>query len=226
MTTVRLQVPQYRTVVSFDVRGGGSAVAGRGLRSDAAANRDRIVEAARAELSKSNGASADLRLHRIAKSAGVAQGTLYRHFPTREHLLTEVYRYELTQLVDAVAPLLAEHPPLRALTCWMQRLIEYARVKRGVMAAIEASAWREEYSGQHHRLNEALGALLDRGKAAGQVREEVDVADVILLLGALSRIPEPEWDTRAHTIVAVIIGGLRPVENTTCTEPARQQTDE
>jgi AcrR family transcriptional regulator len=185
-------------------------MAGRERRSDAVANRDRIVEAARAELSESNGAAADLKLNRVAKSAGVAQGTLYRHFPTREHLLAEVYRYELTQLVDAVAPLLAQHPPIQALTCWLQRLVEYARVKRGVMAAIEASAWHDLYSGQHDRLDEALGMLLDRGKAAGQVREEVDAADVILLLGALSRIPEPEWDTRAHTIVAVIVDGLSP----------------
>jgi AcrR family transcriptional regulator len=185
-------------------------VAGRELRSDAVANRDRIVEAARAELSRSNGAAADLKLHGVAKSAGVGQGTLYRHFPTREHLLAEVYRYELAQLVDAVAPLLAEHPPLRALTCWLQRLVEYARVKRGVMAAIEASAWRDVYVDQHHRLDEALGTLLDRGRAAGQVRDGVDAADVILLLGALSRIPEAEWDTRAQTIVTVVVDGLRP----------------
>ncbi|GAA1305986.1 TetR/AcrR family transcriptional regulator [Pseudonocardia xinjiangensis] len=185
-------------------------MAGRGRRSDAVANRDRIVEAARAELSRSNGAAADLKLHGVAKSAGVGQGTLYRHFPTREHLLAEVYRYELTQLVDAVAPLLAEHPPLRALTCWLQRLVEYARVKRGVMAAIEASAWRDVYVDQHHRLDEALGTLLDRGRAAGQVRDGVDAADVILLLGALSRIPEAEWGTRAQTIVTLVVDGLRP----------------
>lgn len=185
-------------------------MASRELRSDAAANRERIVEAARAELSKSNGASADLKLHGVAKSAGVGQGTLYRHFPTREHLLAEVYRYELGQLVDAVAPLLAEHPPLQALTCWLQRVVEYARVKRGVMAAIEAAAWHDVYSDQHHRLDEAVGTLLDRGKEAGQVREEVDASDVIRLLGALSRIPETEWDTRAHTVVAVIVDGIRP----------------
>lgn len=196
-------------------------MAGRERRSDAVANRDLIVEAARAELSESNGAAADLRLHRVAKSAGVAQGTLYRHFPTREHLLAEVYRHELTQLVDAVPPLLAEHPPLQALTSWLQRLVEYARVKRGVMMAIEASAWQNLYSDQHHRLDEALGMLLDRGKAAGQVREDVDAADVILLLGALSRIPASEWDARATTIVAVIVDGLRPVGSTTDTTEAR-----
>ena len=184
-------------------------MASRERRSDAAANRDRIVEAARAELSKSNGAAADLKLHRVAKSAGVAQGTIYRHFPTREHLLAEVYRFELTQLVDAVEPLLAEHPPLRALTCWLRRLVEYARVKRGVMAAIEASAWQDLYADNHGRLDEALTELLARGKAAGEVRGDIDAADVILLLGALSRVPEAEWDARARTLVAVIVDGLR-----------------
>lgn len=185
-------------------------MASRERRSDAVANRDRIVEAARAELSKSTGA-ADLKLHGVAKTAGVGQGTLYRHFPSREHLLAEVYRHEMTQLVEAVAPLLAEHSPLEALTCWLARLVEYARVKRGVMAAIEVSAWQDLYSDQHHRLDEALERLLDRGKAAGQVRDEVDATDVILLLGALSRLPESEWDTRAHRIVTVIVDGLRPV---------------
>ncbi|MFI5614356.1 TetR/AcrR family transcriptional regulator [Amycolatopsis sp. NPDC051903] len=185
-------------------------MASRELRSDAVANRGRIVEVARAELSKSNGAVADLKLHAIAKAAGVGQGTLYRHFPTREHLLAEVYRDELTQLVDAVAPLLAQHSPLDALTSWLDRLLTYARVKRGVMAAIEASAWHDLYADQHHRLDDALGTLLDRGKAAGQVRAGVDVTDVLLLLGALSRVPESSWDTRAPTIVAVIVDGLRP----------------
>ncbi|MBB4688296.1 TetR/AcrR family transcriptional regulator [Amycolatopsis jiangsuensis] len=185
-------------------------MASRERRADAAANRDRIVEVARVELSKSNGAIAELRLHGIAKAAGVGQGTLYRHFPTREHLLAEVYRYELSQLVDAVAPLLEDHSPIEALTRWLDRLVEYARVKRGVMAAIEASAWQNLYSDQHHRLDEALGLLLERGKAAGELREEIDVPDVILLLGALSRIPETEWDTRAPRIVTVVIDGLRP----------------
>jgi AcrR family transcriptional regulator len=172
------------------------------------ANRDRIVEVARAELSASNGAIAELKLHRIAKTAGVGQGTLYRHFPTREHLLAEVYRQELTELVDAVPPLLAEHQPRDALTHWLARLVEYARVKRGVMAAIEASAWQDLYSDQHDRLDTALETLLERGKATGQLRADVDAADVILLLGALSRIPESEWDARARTVVAVVVDGL------------------
>ncbi|MDI2029373.1 helix-turn-helix domain-containing protein [Saccharopolyspora sp. TS4A08] len=185
-------------------------MAERELRSDAVANRDRIVEAARAELSRSNGAPEELKLHRVAKAAGVGQGTLYRHFPTREDLLAEVYRHELTQLVDAAAPLLAEHSPLNALTLWLERLVEYARVKRGVMAAIEAAAWRELHSGRHQRLDEALQSLLDRGARAGELRDDVDSADVLLLLGGLARIPEAEWIPRAQRLITVITEGLRP----------------
>ena len=133
------------------------------LALDAAANRERIVVAARAALGGSNGAIEELSLHLVAKAAGVGQGTLYRHFPSREHLLSEVYRQELGELADAVPALLADHRPLDALTRWLERLIDYARVKRGVMAAIEASAWRELYTGHHGRLDEALTELLDRG---------------------------------------------------------------
>src|ERR1700728_188698 len=152
----------------------------RAHRSDAVANRVRIVTAARAALAGSSGAAGELSLHLVAKAAGVGQGTLYRHFPSREHLLAEVYRQELGELAGAVPPLLAGHPPLDALTRWLDRLIEYARVKRGVMAAIEASAWQDLYAGNRSRLDDALTRLLDQGKAAGEVRDGIDATDVIL----------------------------------------------
>jgi AcrR family transcriptional regulator len=184
-------------------------VPGRAHRSDAVANRERIIAAARAALSDADGEVEKFPLHLVAKAAGVGQGTFYRHFPTREHLLAEVYRHEMGELVDAVPALLVGHPPLEALARWMDRLVEYARVKRGVMAAIEASAWQDLYADNHGRLDEALTTLLDRGRAAGEVRDEVDATDVILLLGALSRVPEAQWDPRARTLVAVILDGLR-----------------
>ncbi len=182
----------------------------RALRTDAAANRERIVVAARTTLSESNGAIEELSLHQVAKAAAVGQGTLYRHFPTREHLLAEVYQQELGDLVDAVPELLDVHPPLEALRRWLDLLLEYARVKRGVMAAIEASAWRELYTGQHDRIDDALGMLLDRGRESGEVRPDVDATDVILLLGALTRIPSGQWDDRATALIKLIVDGLCP----------------
>ena len=181
----------------------------RARRTDAVANRERIVDAARTALSESNGSLEELSLHQVATAAKIGQGTLYRHFPTREHLLAEVYRHEIAELVETVPALLIEHPPLDALALWLNRLLDYARVKRGVMAVIEASAWQELYTDHHDRLDEALGDLLDRGKSSGEVRPGVDATHVILLLGALTRVPPAEWDDRAPTLVAVIVDGLR-----------------
>ena len=177
--------------------------------SDAVANRERIVAAARGALagSQRRGRGTQPAIGRQGRRS--PQGTLYRHLPSREHLLAEVYRQEMGELAGAVPPLLVRYPPLDALTRWLDRLIECARVKRGVMAAIEVSARQDLYADNHGRLDEALTELLAQGKAAGEVRGDIDAADVILLLGALSRVPEAEWDARVRTLVAVIVDGLR-----------------
>jgi AcrR family transcriptional regulator len=181
----------------------------RAQRADAVENRDRIVAAARSALTESNGAADNLKLHLVAKAAGVGQGTLYRHFPTREHLLAEVYRQEMSELVESAFALLAKLTPLEALRQWLDRILEYARVKRGVIAAIEAAAWQDLYADNHDRFDQALDHLLDRAKESGDVHSDVDATDVILLLGALSRMPPSEWETRAQKAVAIILQGVR-----------------
>ena len=64
-------------------------------RSDAEQNRARIIEVARAVIADSAMGSEALKLNAIAKQAGVGQGTLYRHFPTREDLILAVYRHDV-----------------------------------------------------------------------------------------------------------------------------------
>ena len=123
--------------------------------------------------------------------------------------MAEVYRQEMTELVEAMPELLDLYSPLQALEHWMDRLLEYARVKRGVVAAIEASAWVHLHSDNAGRLHRALQTLLELGRASGEVREGVDATDVVLLLGALSRVPTNEWDLRAPSLAAIILDGLR-----------------
>ena len=174
-------------------------------RSDATANRARIIEAARAALAESD----DVHLNAIAKRAGVGQGTLYRHFPTREDLLAEVYREDVDELVAAAPALLAEHEPLTALACWFDRVAGYARIKRGVFAAVEAGVSQALAAHSLGPIGEALTALLDAGKADGTIRPDVDARDVILLIGYLTRLEPDEWDTRARHLLQVILDGLR-----------------
>jgi AcrR family transcriptional regulator len=163
-------------------------------RKDAVENRARIIEVARREIAATD--TTELRLNAIAKEAGVGQGTLYRHFPTREALLVEVYRQEVDELVALAPRLLGTTEPVDALARWFDRVAEYARVKRGVLAAVEASVWRE-------LTNHSLGPIGDA------IRDDADAGDVILLIGYLARLDEDEWDLRAHRPLHIVLDGLR-----------------
>jgi AcrR family transcriptional regulator len=175
------------------------------LRADAAGNRARIIAAARTALARDG----EVRLNAIAKEAGVGQGTLYRHFPTRDDLLAEVYREDVAELTAAAPALLAGHDPVTALARWLDRVADYAQVKRGVFAAVEAGVSRDLAAHSLGPIGEALTLLLDAGKAVGAIRPDVDARDVILLIGYLTRLEQAEWDDRARHLLGVILDGLR-----------------
>ncbi|MFI0508300.1 TetR/AcrR family transcriptional regulator [Streptomyces sp. WSLK1-5] len=174
-------------------------------RPDAARNRTRIVEAARAALAESS----HVHLNEIAKRAGVGQGTLYRNFPNREALLAEVYRRDVEELVTAAPALLAEHEPQEALRHWLDRVIDYAEIKRGVLAALEPTAWQDLVAHSHNPIEDALAQLLDAGKRAGSIRTDVDAHGVLLLIAYLSRLERDEWKATARPLMNVILDGLR-----------------
>ncbi|TQS29430.1 TetR/AcrR family transcriptional regulator [Microbispora sp. KK1-11] len=174
-------------------------------RADAADNRARIIRVARAMI----GDAGEIKLNAIAKQAGVGQGTLYRHFPTLDHLLAEVYREDVGELVAAAPALLAEHEPLTALARWFDRLVEYARVKRGVFTAVEAAVWQDLSAHSLGPIGDALTTLLDSGKADGTIRPDIDARDVILLVGYLTRLDPDEWDARARHLLHIVLDGMR-----------------
>ena len=173
-------------------------------RPDAARNRTRIVEAARAALAESD----HVHFNEIAKRAGVGQGTLYRNFPNREALLAEVYRRDVEELVTAATALLAEHEPVEALRHWLDRVIDYAEIKRGVLAALEPAAWQDLVAHSHNPIEAALGRLLDAGKADGSLRTDVDAHGVLQLIAYLGRLDRDEWESTARPLMSVILDGL------------------
>src|SRR5712672_4686619 len=175
------------------------------LRADAANNRARIIQAAREAIASGS----EVKLNAVARQAGVGQGTLYRHFPTREDLLAEVYRHDVDALVAAAPALLAEQRPLEALTLWFRRVADYARVKRGVFAAVKLAVQQDLSGHSLGPIGDAVTMLLDAGKADGTIRPDVDARDVILLIGFLSHIEEAEADERAHHVLELVLDGLR-----------------
>lgn len=175
------------------------------MRSDASRNRAAILDAAR-ELIAEPG---ELKLSAVAKSAGVGQGTLYRHFATRDDLVGALYEQEIDVLVADAHQLLEQHAPADALKRWFDRLAAYAQVKRGVIDAVDASVWADISAHTHTKLGQALGALLDAGRRDGVLRTDVDPRDVILLSWFLAHVKPEEWDDRVPRLLDVLLNGLR-----------------
>ncbi|MGZ8177665.1 TetR/AcrR family transcriptional regulator [Williamsia sp. SKLECPSW1] len=175
------------------------------MRSDAERNRADIVDAARRMLVETG----DVTPSRVARQAGVGQGTLYRHFADRESLIGAVYASEIDDLTAAARTLASERSPVDALRAWLVRLADYAVVKRGVMTAVSASTWSDVSSATHGLLGDAVSELLHAGRVSGDLRDDVDARDVILLVWFLSRIGPDEWEERVPRLLDVLVNGLR-----------------
>ena len=173
-------------------------------RTDAARNRSVIIEAARPLITEPG----ELKLSAVARRAGVGQATLYRHFAPRDELVRALYDGEIDELVSLAYALVDEHPPREALKLWFAQLANYARVKFGVMAAVEASVWQDLGAQTLGKLGDALDALLRAGREADVLRGDVDSRDVILLSWFLAHVEDDEWAQRTPRLLDVLLDGL------------------
>ena len=191
------------------------------LRADARANRDRILEAARAALAADSNAS----LSSVAKAAGVGQGTLYRHFPSREALVLGVYRKEIDALVELAPKLLAEHPPLQAFRLWCDRLTDLGRMKRGVADMLHAVISDEEFQATYWPMVGAVRRLLDACEGSGDILPGANAEDFLLLIQFLWQTPSsPEGEAQVKRLLALLFRGLGADREPSATAEGRPLT--
>ena len=178
-------------------------------RSDARRNRDAILAAALDALTESPNTS----LNAIAKRAGVANATLYRHFPTREQLVLATYQQEVGKLVDAADLLLQDQAPIDALRIWVESLAGYAVTKHGLADALRKAATPGSdlsSTETYDSIVAALDRLLQANIAAGALRRGLNAEDVVLALAGLWQLdPAGDWRAQAQRIYDIVLGGLQ-----------------
>ena len=175
-------------------------------RRAAARNHEAILNVARKLLSESPTAS----MNEIAKRAGVGAGTLYRHFPTREDLILTVYRHDVQRLVEGVDGLLASLPPRKAFVAWFETLAAYIRVKHGLGEALHNAAIRDAIDETYAPVVAAVGKLLAACTAEGSVRQSIDPADVLLLMGFLWRVaPDEPGVQQGRRLIEIVFRGIQ-----------------
>ena len=186
-----------------------SAAAARKPRADAVRNRERVLESAKAIFSAGG---ADASLEAVARHAGVGIGTLYRHFPTREALFEAVYRREVEQLSELADDLAGEPEPVEALRRWLRSNVEFVATKKGMVAALALAAhgMSELQAFSSARLTKAVGSLLDRAIASGEIRADISPADVFrALIGMCYMNDQPGWQASVVKLLDVFVDGLR-----------------
>jgi AcrR family transcriptional regulator len=177
-------------------------------RADAVRNRERVLEAAKAVFS-AGGPEASLEA--VARRAGVGIGTLYRHFPTREALFEAVYRREVEQLSELAEQLKNAKDPVEALRRWLRSNVEFVATKKGMSAALaltfQSSSELAAFS--LDRLTKAVGSLLSRAVAAGEMRADIGPEDLLrALVGMCYMHDQPGWQSTALRLLDVFVDGL------------------
>lgn len=185
-----------------------SAKTSRKPRADAIRNRELLLAAAAAVFSQGG---ADASLEAVARQAGVGIGTLYRHFPTRESLFEAVYRQEVDHLSELAEQLRDDAAPVEAVRCWLHANVRLVATKKGMLAALALAAYApsELYAYSFDRLTKALGALLERAVAAGQMRADITAEDLLRALIGICYMPEhPGGQQAVQRLVDVFVDGL------------------
>jgi AcrR family transcriptional regulator len=151
-----------------------STAPSRTERSDAAHNHARILDAAR-RIFAARGLEAEMK--DIAAAADVGVGTLYRHFESRDGLLTALLDETRAELLASVQTAVAHHAPAAAFRAIF---VAAAQVFERFGALIEVAMARklDISDDQHDEFTAIMHALLQRGIAEGAFRHDLDI-DVI-----------------------------------------------
>lgn len=183
----------------------------RKTRTDAARNRERILEVAKEAFARSG---ANTSLDDVARQAGVGAGTLYRHFPTRDALLEAVYHTEVAKLAAAELELSAKLPPVEALRAWMVLFVDYIAEKHIIAPALNSFVGGPSklYESSRAQISGAIEALVKRAIKSGDIRKDLDAFDLLRALIGVSNVASaPDWQQSAKRLVDILILGSRPI---------------
>jgi TetR/AcrR family transcriptional regulator, repressor for uid operon len=150
--------------------------------------RERILGAAIVEFKRSGMVGAEVSS--IAAAAGVAHGTFYFHFPTKEHVLFEVERREEAALAARLARFLETTQDLSAVLTKVVELVLGLERRVGVILFKEIlgshfSSSRPQDDWNDHPMIVLLVDAIERARGEGAVHSEVDAfySAIFFLLG-------------------------------------------
>jgi len=176
------------------------------LRSDAARNRKRLLEAA-AEVFAERGLEAGVE--EVARVAGVGMGTLYRRFPTKEALIDELVGELLIDVLSR-ARIARGAPGGEGLERFLHDVGELQSARLGCLPRLWNTAQHADLQAE---IRAATTALLNDAQRHGRVRPDLAPADVYAVMWSLRGVIEMTKGTAPDAWerhLEIILLGMRP----------------
>jgi AcrR family transcriptional regulator len=179
------------------------------VRADAERNRARILAAAE-EVFAEHGASASTE--EVASRAGVAIGTVFRHFPTKDDLLRAIMKNLLDRLVDEVDTLGHDDPGGTAFFRFFASLVAQAAAKGAVVELLAQSGSTVDVDQSLRGFTQAVADLLGKAQQAGTVRSDIGLPETMALLTSTTQgALHGGWDRDLQErTLRIVFAGLRP----------------
>ena len=149
------------------------------LRADAERNRARLIEAATAIFCERG---LEVGVGEIAERAGVGRGTLFRNFPTKEHLIVAVVVERMHESVHRGRAALDAPDAGEALWDLIEQSLGSKQTDWALWEALD-DAWlaNDEIHAAHVEMMTMLEQLVQRAQAQGSVRDDVSAVDVMIM---------------------------------------------
>lgn len=153
-------------------------------RADAVRNRAAILEAAKRLVAEQG---TEVAMGEIARVAGVAVGTLYRHFPNKADLLAAVVNEYVEALADDAQGAwecveAGRSDADQELLGFLGRALEMIARSHAAKSVARALGAEVEYAEPETRATEALGRLIEAGRSSGRLRRDLTVSDLYILM--------------------------------------------
>jgi AcrR family transcriptional regulator len=200
----------FRTVSRVDELTGRVAMAANSLsvrETKRLQTRERLYGAAIAEFKRSGLAGADVGA--IVASAGVAHGTFFFHFPTKEHVLLELENREEERMTTQLSRFVTGEHSLEEVFQEAVRLVTSLERRLGTMLfrdvlALHFSQTRPPAEGaRDHPLIVLIAREIELAQEQGQAASDVNPMNsaVFFLLGLYAMLTTTnEWATRDEFI--------------------------
>ena len=193
--------------------------AARVLRADARRNQEAVLAAAK-QLFASEGL--DAQMPDVAKAANVGVGTVYRHFPTKDHLIAALATEHFGLMAERAREGLEAPDAWEGIADFIRFAAELQASDRGLCEVMSSRPDVMDSAARACGLPELCQQLVTRGQRSGQLRRDLDWEDIPMIacgLGRVTQAPPPPSVGRWPRLLEIILDGLRAPGSNRLPEP-------